>query len=106
MGHQRICCAQGECLMNLPTMACPSKAVILDVLMTDEDWVKIDGCLRTRDQPRTKLRHHPGQKMLQLRTVWCYVAFSKSQIRGRLWKEHGFSSFSKSCDLVTYDSFQ
>lgn len=54
---------QGEFLINLQMMACPSKAMILDVVMTDEDWVKIDGCLRTRDQPRNKLRHQPGQNV-------------------------------------------
>lgn len=53
----------GEFLINLQAMACPSKAMILDVLMTDEDWVKIDGCLRTRDQPIDKLRHQPGQNV-------------------------------------------
>lgn len=54
---------QGEFLINLQVMECPSKAMILDVLMTDEDWVKIDGCLRTRDQLRNKLRHQPEQNV-------------------------------------------
>lgn len=43
-----------EFLINLQMMACPCKAMILDVLMTAEDWVRIDGCLKTRDQLRNK----------------------------------------------------
>lgn len=52
LGIPKNMLCQGEFLINLQVMACPSKAMILDVLMTDKDWVKIDGCLRTRDQPR------------------------------------------------------
>lgn len=51
-----------EFLINLQMMACPCKAMILDVLMTAEDWVRIDGCLKTRDQLRNKSRYYPGQK--------------------------------------------
>lgn len=64
-GYWRICCAV-ELLSNLQMMACPSKAVILDVLMTDEDQVRIDACLKTRDQVRNKSRYHPGQKAIRV----------------------------------------
>lgn len=55
-----LCC--GEFLINLQMMACPSKAMILDVLTIDEDGVRSGGCLKTRDQLRNKSRQHPGQK--------------------------------------------
>lgn len=52
LGIPKNMLCQGDFFINLEVMACPSKAMILDVLMTDKDWTKIDGCLRTRDQQR------------------------------------------------------
>lgn len=59
-----------ELLINLQMMAYPTKAVMLDVLMTDEDRVRIDACLKRRDQVRNKSRYHPGQNAV---TEYCMV---------------------------------
>lgn len=102
LGIPKNMLSQGEFLINLQVMACPSKAMILDVLKTDEDWVRIDGCLRRRDQPRNKLRHQPGQNVTAENcVVFCSFSLEWNKWTCRSWKEQCFSSFSKSCDLVT-----
>lgn len=60
-GYWRICCAV-ELLINLEMMACPSKAMMLGVLMTDEDWVRIDACLKDKGSTEKQIKIPPRTK--------------------------------------------
>lgn len=101
---------RGEFLINLQMMAHPSEAMILDVLTTDKDWVKIDGRLKRRSQVGNKSKHHPGKNAITENCIVFYSLFLQCNCLGEvlkkydevgdLWKEESFLSYPKSCDFV------